>query len=184
MKILSKKEFFENNTYLNSINSSVFIYPTDTIYGIGCNALDDKAVSRIRNIKKRDEKPFSVIAPSKTWILENCEVEEKELENLPGPYTFVLKQKNKTVSKFVNPGTDLLGVRIPNHWISEIVSKLDFPIVTTSVNISGKKHMSCIDDLEEDIKNKVDFIIYEGEKKGSPSTIIKIIKGKKEIIKR
>ncbi len=183
--ILTKDEFLDNLDLLGEIKKgSVFIYPTDTIYGIGCNALSDKAVSKIREIKKRDTKPFSIIAPHKNWILENCKVKKKDLDKLPGPYTYVLETKEQAVSKKVNPDTELLGVRIPKHWFSDIALKLKLPIVTTSVNLSGKTHMTCLEDLEEEIKNKVDFIIYEGKKQGRPSTIIKIIGNSKEIIKR
>lgn len=184
--IVSKQEFLKKKQeFFEKIKKgAVFIYPTDTIYGIGCNALDNKAVSRIRDIKKRDEKPFSVILPSKNWILENCYVKEKNLDKLPGPYTFILKTKNQIVSKKVNPNTDLLGVRIPDHWFSKMVFELNFPIVTTSVNISGESHMTKIEDLDNEIKGKLDFIIYEGKKQGAPSTIIKIIDNKTEIIKR
>lgn len=184
--IISKQEFLDKkHEFFEKIKQgSVFIYPTDTIYGIGCNALDNNAVSKIRQIKKRDNKPFSVIAPDKKWIIDNCIIKEKELNIIPGHYTFVLKTKNNIVSSKVNPETDLLGIRIPKHWFSNIVSELNIPIVTTSVNISGQEHMSCLENLENEIKNKVDFIIYEGKKQGRPSTIIKIIDNKKEIIKR
>ena len=183
--ILTKDEFLEDKNFLKKIKKgAVFIYPTDTIYGIGCNALDDKAVSKIREIKKRDTKPFSIIAPNKDWILKNCKIKEKDLDKIPGPYTYILKTKKQPVSKQVNPDTNLLGIRIPKHWFSRISSKLKIPIVTTSVNISGKNHMSCLEDLEEEIKNKVDYIIYEGKKQGRPSTIIKIIGNSKEIMQR
>ncbi|GAG45638.1 unnamed protein product, partial [marine sediment metagenome] len=77
--IIKKKEI-----EIRKLRNSVFIYPTDTIYGIGCNALNSKLVKRIRRIKKRDNKPFSVIAPSKKWIYDNCEVDRKILKKLPG----------------------------------------------------------------------------------------------------
>ena len=154
---------------LKKLKNSVFIYPTDTIYGIGCNALDSKLVKRIRRIKKRDKKPFSVIAPSKKWIIENWVVDKKLLKKLPGKYTLIFKLKKKAVVKEVNMGLDSLGVRIPKHWISNVVKKLGFPVVTTSVNITGKKPMT---KLEEFKKLKVDLILYEGVKKGKASTVI------------
>jgi L-threonylcarbamoyladenylate synthase len=165
MKIISK-EGINKEEILGGV---VFIYPTDTIYGVGCDATNDNSVKRVREIKLRDEKPFSVIAPSKDWIKENCVV-GPELDKLPGAYTLILKLKNKScISKFVNNGLDTLGVRIPKHWISNLVSELGIPIVTTSANKSGEKFMTCLEDLDIG----VDFVIDEGKLNGKPSTIIK-----------
>ena len=165
MKIYNKEEFNENKEeILTKIKGgNIFIYPTDTIYGIGCDARNFNAVKRIRELKNRDEKPFSVIAPSKEWIINNCE--EKNLNKLPGPYTLILKLKNKECVASNVSGLNTLGVRIPDHWF-----KVDIPIVTTSVNKSDKTNMTSLEDLDKDIK--VDFIIYEGEKKGKSSRII------------
>ncbi len=169
MKVFSKKDISKLKEKI--LFGAVFIYPTDTIYGIGCDATNEKSVKRIREIKLRDEKPFSVIAPSKDWISENCEV-GSEMYSLPGPYTLILKLKNKKcIAESVNIGMDTLGVRIPKHWFSDIVKELNIPIVTTSVNKSGEKFMTCLEDLDKDIK--VDFVIYEGEKEGKPSKLIK-----------
>ncbi len=163
-------------------NGAVFIYPTDTIYGIGCNALDEKAVTKIRKLKERPTNPFSIIAPSKEWITKNCIVnkEAKEwLNKLPGPYTLILKLKNKSaIAKNVNQGRETIGMRIPNHWFSDKIKGLGFPIVTTSANRSEKPFMTSLEDLDPKIKEGVDFIIYEGEKKGQPSKIVNLVEGK------
>ena len=63
----------------------VFIYPTDTIYGIGCDATNEGSVKSIRIVKQRFDKPFSVIAPSKQWILKNFEANKSFIDKLPGP---------------------------------------------------------------------------------------------------
>lgn len=165
---------------------AVFVHPTDTIYGLGCNALDKKAVKKIRVIKRRKDNPFSVIVPSKKWIYDNCEVSAeavKWIEKLPGPYTLILKLTNKeAVSKETNCGLETIGIRIPKHWFSKVASELNLPIVSTSVNIAAEQPMTSIDDIDERIK--VDFIIYEGEKKGHPSTIIDLTEKKEKIIER
>ncbi len=150
---------------------AVFIYPTDTIYGIGCNALDSAAVKKIREIKKRDQKPFSVIAPSKEWIERNCEIDKKYLKKLPGKYTLILKIKNKEcIAPEVSKGK--LGVRIPKHEISKLVEKLGFPIVTTSVNLSGENPTTSLKTLKKEIEKMVDFAIDEGKLEGKPSKVI------------
>ncbi|MCA9460458.1 MAG: Sua5/YciO/YrdC/YwlC family protein, partial [Nanoarchaeota archaeon] len=105
MNVITKDEILQNlDFYLNEIKlGKIFIYPTDTIYGIGCSALVSKSISLIKKIKKRDEKAFSVIAPSKKWINENCnvlDVHKKYLEKLPGKYTFIFELINEeSISK-------------------------------------------------------------------------------------
>src|SRR3989338_9230337 len=177
MRILTKEEFLLEKIQLfeEILDGAVFVYPTDTIYGIGCNATDEKAVRKLREIKGRPTNPFSVIAPSAEWIIENCVLNEKQkeyLELLPGPYTLILKTKNHPVAKSVNQGLSTLGVRIPDHWISDAVKDSKIPIVTTSANKSGDEYMTSLEDLDESIKNNVKFIVYEGEKEGKPSKII------------
>jgi len=178
MRVLSKDEFENQIDAIRTSlieNPTVFIYPTDTIYGIGCNALNKEAVDKIRAIKQRKTNPFSVIVPSKEWIDENFIINDNAkdwIKRLPGPYTLVLKTKKQCVSDNVAPGLDTLGIRIPDHWISNIIKDLDIPIVTTSVNKSGNDCMTSLDDLDSDIESKVDFIVYDGEKIGNPSKII------------
>jgi len=178
MRILSKEEFEKERdiirTSLNE-NSVVFVYPTDTIYGMGCNASNKEAVEKIRRIKQRGNSPFSVIAPTKEWIDENCVVNDNAKEwikRLPGPYTLILNRKKECVADNVAPDLDTLGVRIPDHWFSDFVRDIDIPIVTTSVNKSKSDFMTSLDDLDNEIKSKVDFIVYDGEIKGTQSKII------------
>ena len=179
MKVYHKPEVKLNKEKieLDIRNGAVFIYPTDTIYGIGCSAMDDKAIKKIREVKGRQDMPFSVIAPSKEWIYENCDVGEEAKswieEKLPGSYTFVLKLKNPdAISKHVNNGRETLGVRIPAHWCSEVVSRLNVPLITTSANLSGYTFMTSLEDLHSDVKTNMDFALYDGELKGRPSKIV------------
>ncbi len=181
MRLFIKEEVDLNKErILDFLENSVFIHPTDTIYGLGCNALREDLVEKIRKIKKRPKQPFSVIAPSKKWIYENCNVPRqaiKWINKLPSPFTLVLMLKNKNaIAENVNNNLPTLGIRVPKHWFSDIVAELNIPIVTTSANITGGNFMTSLDDLEEEIKIKTDFIIYEGEKRGHPSDIIDLTK--------
>lgn len=165
---------------------AVFIYPTDTIYGIGCNALDSKAVKKVRDLKGRPNTPFSVIAPSKKWIEENCIVHkraDKWVKKLPGPLTLIFKSKDAAVAPGVAPGIDTVGVRIPKHWFTKIIEGLNLPIITTSANKIGKMFMTSLENLDSEIKNNVDFIIYEGEKRGKPSNIVHLEEEKRKLAK-
>ncbi|HLC74783.1 MAG TPA: L-threonylcarbamoyladenylate synthase [Candidatus Nanoarchaeia archaeon] len=154
----------------------VFVHPTDTIYGIGCNAQDERAVKKVRKLKERKDAPFSIWAPSKAWIKEQCAVTkegEKWIEKLPGPYTLVFKLKNKNaIAPSVCMGADTVGVRIPHNWFHRVVELAGVPIITTSANRTGKQFMTSLENLDKDIKNGVRFIVYEGEKSGKPSNIV------------
>ena len=164
----------------------IFIYPTDTIYGIGCNALNSKSVEKIRELKNREEKPFSVIAPNKKWIIENCETDnsvKKWIKKLPGKYTLILKLKNKKcICEKTNNDSGTLGIRIPQHWFSKLVEEANVPFVTTSVNLSGELPANSLENINKEIKDKVDYVIDEGRLENRPSTIVNLING--EIIKR
>lgn len=190
MRVVTKDEFKLNEElFLKDIKKGkVYIHPTDTIYGIGCNALDRRAVNKIRKAKQRKEQPFSIIAPSKDWIFENCIVGEKEKEHidkLPGPYTLILKLKNKkAIAKNVAPGLDSVGIRIPDHWFSNVSSKVGVPLITTSANKVGENFMTSIEDLDFDIKNKMHYFFNEGEKIGRPSKIIHLDKDETKIQER
>jgi L-threonylcarbamoyladenylate synthase len=187
-KIIRNTELLLNvNAYSKILSEKIFITPTDTIYGLSCNAGSNKLVKKLRKIKKTKQ-PFSIIVPSKQWILENCEVNElskKWINKLPGPYTLVLRLKNKkAVPRHVyNKKDKTLGIRIPDHWISQVVSKLGFPIVTTSANISGGNYMTSLDDLNPEIEKKVDLVISVGLKKGNPSKVIRLVEDDEEILR-
>ena len=177
------------DTYAKKLKKAIFIHPTDTIYGIGGDATKHTIVAKIREIKNRPIQAMSVIAPSLEWIRYNFEINNKVeewLKKLPGPYTLILRVKKgkKPVAKNVAPGLDSVGVRIPNHWISELVRKINRPIITTSVNIVGETFMTSLDDLDEKIKREMDYIIYEGKLKGRPSTIVHLEKERILIKKR
>lgn len=179
MRIYSKEEVLKDKAVLSEIaKGAVFIYPTDTIYGIGCIATDDKAVKRVRKLKGRAAKPFSVIAPSIDWIKENCSLTGRAkawLIKLPGPYTLIINLKKPgAVCPQTNMGLKNLGIRIPDHWISGLVAKLGKPVVTTSVNLEGKPFATKLEELKQ---FEVDFIIYEGEKQGKPSTVVDTVSG-------
>jgi len=191
MQTLSKEELHlrMDEIFEKIKEGKLFIHPTDTIYGLGCDATNSKAVDRIRQVKKRPKNSaVSVIAPSKEWIIENCHVNneaEKWLKKLPGPYTLILKLKNKkAVADNVHPGLESVGVRMPDHWIMKFVEGIGVPIVTTSANVSGKSFMTSLEDLDNELSPWIDFTIYEGEKKGKPSTLIDLSKDKIEIKER
>lgn len=150
----------------------IFIYPTDTLYGIGCDATNKRAVNKIKNIKKRDKNnPLSVIAPSEEWIRENLVVDVPLKEYLPGPYTLIFKKKEKNFLKQCSE-TDLLGIRIPADEFTKKIQKSEVPFVTTTVNLSGEPPITKISQIPKEILDKVDQIIDIGPLTGHPSTLV------------
>jgi L-threonylcarbamoyladenylate synthase len=161
----------EKNIISEILAGKIFIYPTDTVYGIGCNALNKESTEKIKDIKRRDAKPFSVIAPSFKWIADNLIVDVDLSSYLPGPYTIILKKKNKNFLNYVS-NSETLGVRIPKKDFTAIIHKSKVPFITTSVNFSGDKPANKISDIPKEILDKVDIVIEAGELSGKPSTLI------------
>ena len=119
MKVLSAAFAKENKDFIVSEMKAgkIFIYPTDTVYGIGCDSTNDTAVAKIHEIKRRENKPLLVIIPNINWIEEHCafhDAHRKELEEkLPGPYSFIVTLQDKdAVSEGILQGRDTLGVRL------------------------------------------------------------------------
>jgi L-threonylcarbamoyladenylate synthase len=154
-------------------HGAVFIYPTDTIYGLGCDATNLESVKKIRDIKGKDVKPMSVIAPSVKWIKENCIVEDELIKKyLPGPFTLLLKKKNPEFMKEIS-NNDCLGVRIPDCEFTSLVEKAGVPFITTSVNFTGESYAIKLSDISKEIIDLAEIVIGVGELDGRPSTLIK-----------
>ncbi len=159
-------------------NDGIIIYPTDTIYGIGCSIYSQKAIEKIRQIKGREKnKYFSILC----YDLKDLSKYAKNVSNeayklmkriLPGPYTVVL-QASRELPKILHSKRKTVGLRIPNHTLSrEIVKELGHPIITTSANRSGQEPLNDPRLLEEEFGKEVDAVI-EGEVLFSePSTVI------------
>ena len=181
MEVLTKAELSKRlDEIVGKIkNGAIFIYPTDTIYGIGCDARNKKSVAKIRKLKEsRGNAPFSIWAPSTEWVEEHCLITkkgEKWMKELPGALTLIMNLQNKQViADNVNPGLKKIGVRLPDHWFKKVVEKFENPIITTSANRTGEPFMTSIENLNSDVKDAVDFMIYEGEKEARPSKLINV----------
>ena len=156
------------------LSGKVFVYPTDTVYGLGCDASNTSSVDRIKKIKGRDaDKPLSVIAPSIEWIRDNCLIDEGlDLgKYLPGPYTLILKKKDAGFLDLVASG-DTIGVRIPDSEFCDDIRKVGRPFVTTSVNLSGENPAVRVEEIDDRIIKKVDGVVDVGKLDGRPSTLV------------
>ncbi len=158
-------------------SGGIIVYPTDTIYGLGCDIFNKKAVEKIYQVKRRDKKkPFSIICPDIKTIAQFAIIPDYAFQilkkNLPGPFTFILKAKNR-MPRSVLSKNHAVGVRIPNNKIClELVGQFGSPIITTSLNISGEKVLTSPDQLSKEMLNKIDLIIDAGTLADMPSTIL------------
>ena len=158
----------------------IFVFPTDTSYGLGCNALKPNSIESLRKISNV---PFSIIAPNKTWINKNLKVHNKNyIKKLPGPFVFIMKKKGRPVSKNLNFSNDKLAIRIPDHSFSDIVKKANVPFVMLNIFNSGRV-VRDINNLPWIVKRKVDIILDDGFLGGHPSSIIDITEEIAKIIR-
>lgn len=169
-------------------HGGVVLYPTDTVYGLGVNIFNRKAVRRIYDIKKRSlMKPLSIIVSSKDAIshVANLRTRDKIYVDkfLPGPYTLILN-KTKIVPRVVTSGLKHVGVRIPDNEIACRISDL-FPVTTTSANLSDHEVCETPDEILDQLNHDVDLVIDVGKlKRNKPSTIINLTSEKPIILER
>jgi len=179
MHLITKDDYKRErmNVLGEILKGAVFIYPTDTLYVIGCDARNTKAVERIRKAKPNFDRPFWVIPPNKEWIAQHCEASEAKelLEQLPGQMTLVLPLKNeKAIAKEVNHGNGTIGIKMPLHWIMREIKELGIPIVATTANTLDGDFVCSHEDVEHELSRHVDFFIYDGEIKGKPTKVINL----------
>jgi tRNA threonylcarbamoyl adenosine modification protein (Sua5/YciO/YrdC/YwlC family) len=166
----------------------VIAYPTDTIYGLGCDMYNKKAIQRIYQIKKRDpQKPFSFICSDLKNISLYAQVTNQAYKimrrYLPGPYTFILLG-TKLVPKIMTTKRKTVGIRVPDNNIClSLVKTLGNPIISTSVGFSGREVLSDPSLIEETFGSQIDLTIDGGLLANQPSTIISLIDDEIEVIR-
>ena len=186
MKILDWKDNIKENELFEVCNSlkegKLVIFPTETVYGIGANALDNKAVDEIFIAKGRaNDNPLIVHLDNKESITKYAyisnDIEKKLIDSfMPGPFTLILKKKGN-IPYNVSAGLDTVGIRIPSNNIAHtILEKSKLPIAAPSANVSGKPSGTDINDIKEEFNNKVSYIIDGNVTDiGLESTVVKII---------
>lgn len=160
----------------------VIIFPTDTVYGIGTPIFDTKGIDKIYKIKKRSkDKPLACLFSNINQMEDICYLDSnaKKLINkyLPGPLTIIVKAKDKLIEKI---GYKTLGIRIPNNKIAISILDKYGPMLTTSVNDSGKAPINEYELIKEKYTGLVDEI-YDNNEESSDvsSTVISLIDGLK-----
>ena len=164
----------------------IIVYPTDTIYGIGCDLLNRRAVERLCKIQ--DIKPqklnLSFICADVSHVsqfVHHIETPEFKIlkRMLPGPFTFIF-ESNSQVPKILGINKKTVGIRIPRHNIPlEIVKLLGNPLITSSIKDDDhiKEYTTDPDEIYEDFKHRVDLVITGGMGGNMPSTIVDFTSG-------
>ncbi|MEK7103307.1 MAG: Sua5/YciO/YrdC/YwlC family protein [Patescibacteria group bacterium] len=110
---------------------------------------------------------------NKQWIMQH----HVPLDMLPGPVTLIVEPKHPAVfPKEINPNGSSIGVRIPEHWFSEVIASAGVPFITTSVNLTDQPHMISIEDIPTSFYEVVSFCVYEGPIHGVSSKKIDLTK--------
>ncbi len=167
----------------------VICYPTDTVYGIGCDIFNQKAVKRIYRIKQRaKDKPFSFMCADLKDLSKYCLVSNTAYrlmkKNLPGAYTFILPTL-KIVPKIMTSKQKTVGIRVPDNAICRaLIEELGNPILTSSAVVGDDEGpMTEAFEIEDRLGNQLDAIIDGGPVYPAPSSVVSLINDDVEILR-
>ena len=169
----------------------IVIFPTETVYGIGTNGLDEQAVKKLYNVKQRPlNKPISLLVSNMEMVdmiaKDITETEYKIMEKFfPGPLTIILKKKD-IVPDIVTSGQETVGVRMPSGEIArKLVELAGVPIAAPSANITGEPSGTNLQEIKKYFDGKADYFIDGGESElGVSSTIVQVVDGKIQILRQ
>ena len=169
-------------------DGGVIIYPTDTVYGLGCALSNKKGIERIYELKKRNKKkPLSFVCSDLKHISQYAKVTDYAYKTmkrlLPGAYTFIL-EASRLVPKIILPKRSTTGIRVPDNQIClALIKELGEPIISTSVKTAQGESLSdpCL--IKENFNRVVDLIIDGGIIMPEPSSVISLVDDNIEIIR-
>jgi len=163
------------------------IYPTDTVYGLGCDPFNKEAIQKVHSTKRRQNNPLPILGDTIENISKISTISDEDLNIAkkiwPGPITFVLPKKN--LSDLVTAGSDTVGVRIPRNRISlRLIELCDGLLVGTSANLSGERSSLTANQAYDQIGERVDIVLDGGATElRKESTVIKLVNGKIEVLR-
>jgi tRNA threonylcarbamoyl adenosine modification protein (Sua5/YciO/YrdC/YwlC family) len=166
----------------------IIIYPTDTVYGLGCDLSNKKGIERIYELKRRNRKqPLSFICSDLKHISQYAKVTDYAYKTmkrlLPGPYTFIL-EASRLVPKIILPKRSTTGIRVPDNQIClDLIKELGQPIISTSVKTADGEDLGTPYEIEERFGRMVDLIIDGGIIIPEPSSVISLVDDNIEIIR-
>ena len=161
-------------------NGGIVIFPTDTVFGIGCRVGEPNAIRKLYKIKKREgKKPSLILAASLKQVVMYVDLtaEAKILAKnfWPGPLTMVLKAKNNLPDSIL--GEDkTVGIRIPNlPYLIDTIEQVGEPILAPSANFSGEAPPTRLSEIDKNLAKLVDYVLKFDCGGSKPSTIIKMV---------
>lgn len=166
----------------------VIAYPTDTIYGIGCDIMNKKAIARVYQIKQWPKnKPFSFLCSDLKNISHYAKVSNYAYKTmrrlLPGPYTFIL-EGSRQVPKMMLTKRKTAGIRVPDNAIClSLVEKLGNPILSTTAATPNGEVLNEAWLIEEQFGKRLDLIIDGGPVAGIPSSVISLIGDRPQVVR-
>jgi L-threonylcarbamoyladenylate synthase len=169
-------------------DGGIVVYPTDTVYGLGCNPFDIKAVGTILKIKGREDKPLPVLASNIDKVERIGYLSEKTRKIAkklwPGPFTLIIPKK-RVLSSIVTNNLDSVGVRVPQHRVAiQLISLSNGLLIGTSANKTGKKAPKTANEAAEQIGNEVEIILNGGSVPlGKSSTVVDLTSEKMKILR-
>lgn len=174
-------------------NGGVIIYPTDTVYALGCDITQNKALERICKLKniKPEKSKFSFVCSDLSHLSEFTKPIPNQIfrvmkKALPGPYTFIL-EANNNVPKMVKQERKTVGIRVPENVIcKEIINALGNPLLSTSLHDNADDILEYFSDPEvifQQYQDAVDMVIDGGHGNIYPSTVIDCSSGVPEVIR-
>ncbi|HNY49421.1 MAG TPA: L-threonylcarbamoyladenylate synthase [Smithella sp.] len=169
-------------------DGGIIIYPTDTVYGLGCDLTNKKGIEKIYDLKKRNRKqPLSFVCSDLKHISEYAKVTDYAYKTmkrlLPGAYTFIL-EASRLVPKIILPKRSTTGIRVPDNQIClALVKELGQPIISTSVKTEEGETLGDPAVIKEYFGKMVDLIIDGGMIMPQPSSVISLVDDNIEIIR-
>lgn len=170
-------------------DGGIIIYPTDTVYALGCDAMNNQAIERICAIKelKSAKTNLSIICSDISEVSQYAKFDNSQFrmmkQNLPGPFTFILQALSRLPKAF--KGRRTVGIRIPDNDIAIAIEQaLGKPILTTSVEGPDDDYRCEPGLIADTYKGNVDIIIDAGRGQLEPSTIVDCTDGEPEIVRQ
>lgn len=171
-----------NQCFIVLQSSGIILYPTDTIWGIGCDAADEKAIRKIYKLKKREEAKSMIILVSdermiRKYVADPSEILLEYVAVQSRPTTVIFNNAMNLPSILINKDGTIAIRIVRDEFCQALIHELQKPLISTSANISGEPFPQNFPEIKNEIKNGVDYIVQHRQndlKKYAPSSIVKL----------